>query len=92
MSKHRNTRDQKGDGRKSDDLRREEAPVLPPYDTLVRRRRIYTFLMWLLAVLALFFAWAAFGMMMRIGFLPVFDLGYSWFDSHVFVFFGVLAH
>lgn len=92
MSKRRSTHDQRGDGRKSDDRRGKEAPALPPHDTLVRRRRIYTFLMWLLAVLALFFAWAAFGMMMRIGFLPVFDLGYSWFDSHVFVFFGILAH
>ncbi len=58
---------------------------------LVRKRRTYTFLMWVLALLALFFAWAAFGMMMRIGFLPVFDLGYSWFDSHILYFFGVAA-
>ncbi|MBH9979200.1 hypothetical protein H3S87_05975 [Bifidobacterium sp. W8108] len=67
---------------------------LPPAErrrALVRKRRTYTFLMWVLALLALFFAWATFGMMMRIGFLPVFDLGYSWFDSHILYFFGVAA-
>ena len=58
---------------------------------LVRKRRTYTFLMWVLALLALFFAWAAFGMMMRIGFLPAFDLGYSWFDSHILFFFDIAA-
>lgn len=59
---------------------------------LVRKRRMYSLLMWVLALLALFFAWASFGMMMRIGFLPVFDLGYTWFDAHVYAFFGIVPH
>lgn len=60
--------------------------------TLVRKRRMYSLLMWVLALLAFFFAWASFGMMMRIGFLPVFDLGYAWFDAHVCTFFGIVPH
>lgn len=91
MGKRRSKQDLQGDERKTDDQQRDEAGARPSHDKLVRRRRVYTFLMWLLAILALFFAWAAFGMMMRIGFLPVFDLGYSWFDTHFFVFFGTLA-
>ncbi|BDR52177.1 hypothetical protein KIM372_00840 [Bombiscardovia nodaiensis] len=53
------------------------------------RERRLTILWWILAVLAVFFAWASFGLMMRIGFLPTFDLGYSWFDSHITFFFGI---
>ncbi|WP_144418952.1 hypothetical protein [Bifidobacterium actinocoloniiforme] len=53
------------------------------------RERRLTVLWWILAALALFFAWASFGLMMRIGFLPTFDLGYSWFDSHIAFFFGI---
>lgn len=56
---------------------------------LIRKRRLYTFLIWVCVFLLLVCAWAAFGMMMRIGFLPVFDLGYSWFDTHLFCFFGI---
>lgn len=57
--------------------------------SLVKSRRIYTALIWTLGVLALIFLWAAFGLMMRIGFLPTFDLGYSWFDAHIVYFFGL---
>lgn len=57
--------------------------------SLVKSRRIYTALIWTLGVLALVFLWAAFGLMMRIGFLPTFDLGYSWFDAHIVYFFGL---
>ena len=56
---------------------------------LIKTRRICSALMWLLAVLGLFFAWGSVGMMMRIGFLPVFDLGYHWFDTHLIYFFGI---
>ena len=56
---------------------------------LIKTRRICSALMWLLAVLGLFFAWGSVGMMMRIGFLPVFDLGYHWFDTHMIYFFGI---
>ena len=56
---------------------------------LIRTRRICSALMWLLAVLGLFFAWGTVGMMMRISLLPVFDLGYRWFDTHVLYFFGI---
>lgn len=51
---------------------------------------LLTTLLWLLAFVALACAWAAFGMMMRTGFLPVFDLGYAWFDAHVAYFFGII--
>ncbi|WP_127920930.1 hypothetical protein [Bifidobacterium xylocopae] len=53
------------------------------------REKRLTILWWVLAVVALFFAWASFGLMMRIGFLPTFDLGYSWFDAHIAFFFGI---
>lgn len=56
---------------------------------LIKTRRICSALMWLLALLCLFFAWGSVGMMMRIGFLPVFDLGYHWFDTHLLYFFGI---
>lgn len=44
---------------------------------------------WVFSLLAVFFAWASFGMMMRTGFLPAFDLGYSWWDSHVTYWFSI---
>lgn len=44
---------------------------------------------WVFSILAVFFAWASFGMMMRTGFLPAFDLGYSWWDSHVTYWFSI---
>lgn len=44
---------------------------------------------WVFTLLALFFAWASFGMMMRTGFLPAFDLGYSWWDQHVTYWFSI---
>ncbi len=56
---------------------------------LIKTRRICSALMWLLAVLGLFFAWGTVGMMMRISLLPVFDLGYHWFDTHLLYFFGI---
>lgn len=56
---------------------------------LIKTRRICSALMWLLALLCLFFAWGSVGMMMRIGFLPVFDFGYHWFDTHLLYFFGI---
>ena len=56
---------------------------------LIKTRRICSALVWLLALLCLFFAWGSVGMMMRIGFLPVFDLGYHWFDTHLIYFFGI---
>lgn len=55
------------------------------------RKRRLTIIWWILSILAVFFAWASFGLMMRIGFLPTFDLGYSWFDSRMFFFFGINA-
>ena len=45
--------------------------------------------MWVFSILAIFFAWASFGMMMRTGFLPAFDLGYSWWDQHVTYWFSI---
>ena len=56
---------------------------------LIKTRRICSALMWLLAVLGLFFAWGTVGMMMKISLLPVFDLGYHWFDTHVLYFFSI---
>lgn len=57
--------------------------------SLIRSRRIYTILIWILGLLALVFLWSLLGLMMRIGFLPAFDLGYGWFDAHVVYFFGL---
>ncbi|WEV75454.1 class C sortase [Bifidobacterium sp. ESL0800] len=51
---------------------------------------LLTALIWLLAFVALICAWASFGLMMRTGFLPVFNLGYAWFDAHVAYFFGLV--
>ena len=56
---------------------------------LIKTRRICSAFMWLLAVLGLFFAWGTVGMMMKISLLPVFDLGYHWFDTHVLYFFSI---
>lgn len=54
-----------------------------------RHIRWQTFGIWVFSILAVFFAWASFGMMMRTGFLPAFDLGYSWWDSHVTYWFSI---
>lgn len=56
---------------------------------LIKTRRTCSAFMWLLAVLGLFFAWGTVGMMMKISLLPVFDLGYHWFDTHVLYFFSI---
>lgn len=58
---------------------------------IARRRRQLDVLYYILLVLVIIFAWATLGLMMRIGFIPVFNLGYSWFDTHVFYFFGITA-
>lgn len=58
----------------------------------LRRRKVqFTMLEVLLVILAIVLAWGSFGLMMRTGFLPTFDVGYSWFDQHIFFFFGI-AH
>ena len=33
--------------------------------------------------------WTAAGLGMRAGMLPYFDIGYGWFDEHLFVLFGL---
>ena len=60
-------------------------------EELKQRKRQFTMIEIALIVVALILAWASFGLMMRTGFLPVFDLGYSWFDEHVVNFFGITA-
>ena len=60
-------------------------------DDLKRRKRQFTWILFALIIVALILAWASFGLMMRTGFLPVFDLGYSWFDGHIVNFFGITA-
>lgn len=85
------------DSRKHGDARVPKARHTPvwtkksPKDIKALRSRALrlTILWWILAVCAVFFAWASFGLMMRIGFLPTLDLGYSWFDSHITFFFGI---
>ncbi|BDR53566.1 hypothetical protein KIM372_14730 [Bombiscardovia nodaiensis] len=57
---------------------------------LLRSRRLLLAAACALILLALVCAWAAFGLMMRTGFLPIFDLGYSWFDQHIIYFFDIL--
>ncbi len=56
---------------------------------LRRQMRWLEFGIWVFSLAALFFAWASFAMMMRTGFLPAFDLGYSWFDTHIAPWFGI---
>lgn len=56
---------------------------------LRRANRWLTLGIWVFSLLALFFAWASFALMMNTGFLPAFDLGYSWFDTHIAYWFGV---
>ena len=58
-------------------------------EDLKRRKRQFMWILVALIIVALILAWASFGMMMRTGFLPVFDLGYSWFDEHIVSFFGI---
>ena len=58
-------------------------------EDLKRRKRQFTWIEFGLIIVALVLAWASFGLMMRTGFLPVFDLGYSWFDEHIVNFFGI---
>lgn len=43
------------------------------------------------ALIAAFLAWASIGFMMRTGFMPAFDFGYSWWDSHVSYWFSIIG-
>ena len=86
--------DARPDGQTSDT--KKSAEVRSKYATytveeLKRRRRQFTIIEFSLIILALILAWASFGMMMRTGFMPAFDLGYSWFDEHIVYFFGITA-
>jgi hypothetical protein len=56
----------------------------------LRRRQLLT-VVWVLLFVGLICAWASFGLMMRTGFLPIFDFGYSWFDNHIFYFFDIIS-
>lgn len=58
---------------------------------LKSQKRQLDYVIWLLLIFGLFCAWASFGLMMRTGFLPIFDLGYSWFDNHIFYFFDIIT-
>jgi sortase A len=58
---------------------------------ILRRIRNLKVSVGVLSVLAVFFAWGSFGLMMRTGFLPTFDLGYSFFDTHLLYFFGIVG-
>lgn len=54
-----------------------------------RAIRICNVVLVVLALVLLALLWAIAGLCMRAGLLPYFDLGYSWFDGAVFVFFGL---
>lgn len=56
----------------------------------LRRRQLLT-VVWVMLFVGLICAWASFGLMMRTGFLPIFDFGYSWFDNHIFYFFDIIS-
>ena len=60
-------------------------------EELKRRKWQFTSIQIVLFIIAMILAWASFGLMMRTGFLPAFDLGYSWFDEHIVNFFGITA-
>lgn len=54
-----------------------------------RTIRRCTIILVVLTIVLLFMLWTIAGLCMRIGLLPYFDLGYSWFDRSVFLFFGL---
>ncbi len=49
-----------------------------------RRRGLSAFLIFLLILLSLLFLWAIVGILMDMGWIPAYDLGYSWFNENVF--------
>ena len=42
-----------------------------------------------LLLIIIVLVWMITGLSMRAGMIPYFDLGYSWFDQTIFVFFGL---
>lgn len=45
---------------------------------------------WVLLPVMLVLVWVVVGLAMRAGIAPFFDLGYLWFDQHIFPLFGLL--
>lgn len=56
---------------------------------LQRTQRICRIIQWVLIPVMLLLAWMIVGLAMRAGVAPSFDLGYSWFDSHIYHLFGL---
>lgn len=52
-------------------------------------QRICRGVRWALLVAILLLAWLIAGLIMRAGVVPFFDVGYSWFDSHILPLFGL---
>lgn len=72
------------------DLSRKQAAPLPPAAPSKRRRTNSVRGALLLAfniLLSLLLAWLLIGLLIRLGALPRFDLGYTWFNQNVFLLF-----
>ncbi len=54
-----------------------------------RRARLLLALIVALTLMLAMCLWTAAGLGMRAGMLPYFDIGYGWFDEHLFVLFGL---
>ena len=55
------------------------------------RGRAHGFLTFLLVLFLLVLLWVLVGVLMGLGYLPKFDLGYGWFNTNVFPFFSIGA-
>ena len=55
----------------------------------LRLQRRLVAIFWIALVIAVISVWMLFGLLVGSSILPGLDLGYSWFDSHIFFFFGV---
>ena len=69
---------------------RADGTVNGPYAKPVRGKS-HGFLTFLLVLFLLVLLWMMAGVLMGLGYIPKFDLGYSWFNMNVFPFFSIGA-
>lgn len=71
--------------------RGRRSPVRGLTERQLRRRIVICrVIQWVLLPVMLALVWVVVGLAMRAGIAPFFDLGYLWFDQHVFPLFGLL--
>ena len=59
----------------------------PPAPSAIRRHREIAAALALLVLLVAGLLWMLAGQMMRLGAIPSLDLGYDWFNAHIYPFF-----